>query len=201
MAFACVGILFALALASLVFVESARKRQVFLVLVFMGLYLLMRQGILLITDPMAIWGRRIGGDYLPGIITSVASWITLVFQPPLAILGFTYIVLGGFLLPMWAPRTRPYAAIVFLAVCCALTFYGEPLALVGSAYIVVAAYAVRSLPATVRASIASLQQIDPAIEEASTSLGGDAQHTFRTVTLPLILPAFVAGLIFRLRAT
>jgi iron(III) transport system permease protein len=120
----------------------------------------------------------------------------LVFQPPLAILGFTYTVLGAFIVGMWGARTRLAAAIVLLAVCCALTFYGEPLALVGSAYIVLAAYAVRSLPATVRASVASMQQIDPAIEEASTSLGGDAQHTFRTVTLPLILPAFIAGLIF-----
>jgi iron(III) transport system permease protein len=48
----------------------------------------------------------------------------------------------------------------------------------------------------VRAGVASLQQIDPAIEEASTNLGADAQLTFRQVTLPLILPAFVAGLIF-----
>ena len=80
--------------------------------------------------------------------------------------------------------------------CGALTFWGEPLALVGSPYIILAAYAVRSLPASVRAGIASLQQIDPAIEEASTNLGADAQLTFRQVTLPLILPAFMAGLIF-----
>jgi iron(III) transport system permease protein len=70
------------------------------------------------------------------------------------------------------------------------------LALVGTPYIVLAAYAVRSLPASVRAGIAALQQIDPSIEEASTNLGADAQHTFRHVTLPLILPAFIAGLIF-----
>jgi iron(III) transport system permease protein len=41
-----------------------------------------------------------------------------------------------------------------------------------------------------------LQQIDPAIEEASANLGADAQFTFRRITLPLILPAFIAGLIF-----
>ena len=54
----------------------------------------------------------------------------------------------------------------------------------------------RSLPASVRAGVASLQQIDPSIEEASNILGGDAQYTFRNVTLPLILPAFFAGLVF-----
>lgn len=190
------AILFALALASLIFVQGKMKRQVFLMLLCMGIYLLAREWILFLTEPLTLWGRRLGGDYLPGVVTSVASWIALVFQPPLAILGFTYTMLGAFLLPAWEPRTRNLAAIVLLALCCALTFYGEPLALVGSAYIVLAAYAVRSLPATVRASIASLQQIDPAIEEASTSLGGDAQYTFRRVTLPLILPAFIAGLIF-----
>ncbi|TAH49014.1 MAG: iron ABC transporter permease [Chloroflexota bacterium] len=190
------GILGALALASLVLVEGGAKRRVFLLLAFMALYLLSRELILFITEPLAVWGRRQGGDYLPAVITTIASWITLVFQPPLAILGFTYIVLGGFIVGMWGARTRLAAGIILLAVCCALIFYGEPLALVGSAYIVLAAYAVRSLPATVRASVASLQQIDPAIEEASTSLGGDAQHTFRRVTLPLILPAFIAGLIF-----
>jgi iron(III) transport system permease protein len=55
---------------------------------------------------------------------------------------------------------------------------------------------VRSLPASVRSGVAALQQIDPSIEEASNSLGGDAQYTFRKVTLPLILPALLAGLIF-----
>jgi iron(III) transport system permease protein len=71
-----------------------------------------------------------------------------------------------------------------------------PFALVGGAYIIMAAFIIRSLPASVRAGVASLQQIDPSIEEASNILGGDAQYTFRKVTLPLILPALVAGLIF-----
>jgi iron(III) transport system permease protein len=71
-----------------------------------------------------------------------------------------------------------------------------PMALVGTPFIIIAAYAVRSLPASVRSGIAALQQIDPSIEEASSILGGDAQYTFRKVTLPLILPALLAGLIF-----
>jgi len=73
---------------------------------------------------------------------------------------------------------------------------GMPMALVGTPFIIIAAYAVRSLPASVRSGVAALQQIDPSIEEASNILGGDAQYTFRKVTLPLILPALLAGLIF-----
>ena len=77
-----------------------------------------------------------------------------------------------------------------------MSFMEMPFALVGGAYIIMAAFIVRSLPASVRAGVASLQQIDPSIEEASNILGGDAQYTFRKVTLPLILPALLAGLIF-----
>jgi iron(III) transport system permease protein len=70
------------------------------------------------------------------------------------------------------------------------------MALVGTPYIILAAFAVRSLPASVRSGVASLQQIDPSIEEASAIMGADAQYTFRKVTLPLIMPAILAGLIF-----
>jgi iron(III) transport system permease protein len=111
-------------------------------------------------------------------------------------LGFTYTVLGAFVVGRFVPRARGLVSLVLVAVCCAVTFSGEPLALVGSPYIIIAAYTVRSLPTSVRAGVASLQQIDPAIEEASTNLGADASLTFRKVTLPLILPAFLAGLIF-----
>jgi iron(III) transport system permease protein len=95
-----------------------------------------------------------------------------------------------------AQRFRKWLTLGILTLAAALVFKGEPLALIGTPYIVIAAYAVRSLPASVRAGVAALQQIDPALEEASQSLGADSQYTFRKVTLPLILPAFIAGLIF-----
>src|SRR5207247_8445441 len=39
-----------------------------------------------------------------------------------------------------------------------------------------------------------LRQVDPSIEEASLGLGAGSGTTFRRVTLPLIVPAFFAGL-------
>jgi len=91
---------------------------------------------------------------------------------------------------------RVVLGVLALAIPCALSFIGIPFALTGGAYIIMAAFIVRSLPASVRAGVASLQQIDPSIEEASNILGADAAYTFRKVTLPLILPALLAGLIF-----
>lgn len=75
-----------------------------------------------------------------------------------------------------------------------LAFNDKPFALTGTALIIVACYVFRYSPTGIRTTIALLQQIDRSMEEASTSLGADRFTTFRRVMLPLILPAFFAGL-------
>jgi len=190
------AILIGVALLALFFTQAKSRRSIFILLIAMAAYLLIRQPITDLTAPLVVWGKELGGNIWPKTFASLAAWINLFFQPPLALIGFTYIVITGVMIDQWSPRVRIAAGMALLSVFAALTFYGETLALVGSPYIILAAYAVRSLPASVRAGIASLQQIDPAIEEASTNLGADAQLTFRQITLPLILPAFIAGLIF-----
>jgi iron(III) transport system permease protein len=75
-----------------------------------------------------------------------------------------------------------------------IAFNDPPLALTGTALIIVACYVFRYSPTGIRAAVAQLQQIDRSIEEASQSLGAKSAYTFRRVTLPLILPAFFAGL-------
>ncbi len=75
-----------------------------------------------------------------------------------------------------------------------LAFNDPPLALAGGATLIVAAYVFRYSPTGIRATVALLHQIDPSIEEASRGLGAGSVTTFRRVTLPLVLPAFVAGL-------
>lgn len=69
-------------------------------------------------------------------------------------------------------------------------------AMAGGMIAIVMAYIVRSVPAGVRSGISSLQQIDPSIEEASISLGANNTKTFWRITLPLIRPAFLTGLVY-----
>jgi iron(III) transport system permease protein len=69
-------------------------------------------------------------------------------------------------------------------------------AILGGAIAIVMVYIIRSSPAGQRSGIAQLQQIDPAIEEASASLGASGGKTFRLVTLPLISGAFLSGLMY-----
>ncbi len=64
----------------------------------------------------------------------------------------------------------------------------------GGAIAILLAYVTRSVPGGLRIGTASLSQLDPHIEEASTSLGAKPFQTFRWVTLPLIRPALLTGL-------
>lgn len=75
-----------------------------------------------------------------------------------------------------------------------IAFNDPPLALNGGVLVIIACYVFRYSPTGIRATVALLQQIDPSIEEASASLGAGSSLTFRRVTLPLIAPAFFAGL-------
>ena len=75
-----------------------------------------------------------------------------------------------------------------------IAFNDPPIELTGTALIIVACYVFRYGPTGIRATIALLQQIDKSLEEASQGLGAGTATTFRRITLPLILPAFFAGL-------
>jgi iron(III) transport system permease protein len=75
-----------------------------------------------------------------------------------------------------------------------LAFNKPPFLLTGTSLILVLCFVFRNMPVGIESGVAALSQIDPAIEEAATNLGADSSHTFREITLPLIQPAFFAGL-------
>lgn len=143
-----------------------------------------------------IWGRTLPGTNWPKVVSSFSDQLEVFLRPPHAILGLSYITITIFMMSQVGARAKFPIGLISLSVGAALSLAGDPLALVGTSYIIIFAYAVRSLPASVRSGSAALHQVDTSIEEASANLGADAQYTFRRVTLPLILPAFIAGLIF-----
>lgn len=60
-------------------------------------------------------------------------------------------------------------------------------------FFVLAGHVVISLPYSVLVLQARVQSMDPALEEASASLGANVITTFRRITLPVLAPAMVAG--------
>ena len=77
--------------------------------------------------------------------------------------------------------------------------YGSPgsllgsFVLVGTFWILPVVYFLRFMPLVVRALQASMEQLDPTLEEAAGSLGARAWQRFMRVTLPLVWPGAVAG--------
>jgi len=68
--------------------------------------------------------------------------------------------------------------------------------LVGTLTGFVLAHTILALPFVLIAVSASLEVFDKRLETAAASLGAGALTTFRTVTLPLILPGVLSGLLF-----
>ena len=119
-------------------------------------------------------------------------------------LGGLYALLLGYLVARKAFPGRRLMEVVsmtnyalpgtIVGIAYLIAFNDPPLVLTGTALIIVACYVFRYSPTGIRTTVALLQQIDPSLEEASASLGAGSATTFRRVTLPLIVPAFFAGL-------
>jgi iron(III) transport system permease protein len=73
------------------------------------------------------------------------------------------------------------------------TFNTGPLAMTGTAAILVLAYFVRRLAYAFRSISAAIGQVDTALEDASTICGASWGRTIRKVTIPLIAPGILAG--------
>jgi len=65
--------------------------------------------------------------------------------------------------------------------------------LVGTAVILPLGYLVRNLPLTGRAAFGGFRQLDPALDEAASSLGAGWWKRLSRVDLPLLAPALAAG--------
>jgi iron(III) transport system permease protein len=119
-------------------------------------------------------------------------------------LGGLYGVLVGYLVARKAFAGRRSMELVSMAnyalpgtivgIAYLIAFNDPPIELTGTAVLIVACYVFRYGATGIRATVALLSQIDRSLEEASASLGAGSGTTFRRITLPLIVPAFFAGL-------
>lgn len=70
------------------------------------------------------------------------------------------------------------------------------LQLVGTEVIIVIAYAILFLPLVFRSTKSALDGLDPSLDEAARSLGSSSLRSLRTVIVPMIAPAIIAGTLF-----
>jgi iron(III) transport system permease protein len=77
-----------------------------------------------------------------------------------------------------------------------LAFNAPPIELTGTGLIIVICLVFRNMPVGVRGGLASLEQIDRSLDEASSTLGAGGFTTVRRVLLPLVKPALVGALVY-----
>jgi iron(III) transport system permease protein len=88
-----------------------------------------------------------------------------------------------------------------LGIALVMAFNKRPILLHGTVALMVISYVIRKLPFTLRSSIGILYQIEPAIEEASISLGVPPMKTFFKTTAILMLPGMFSGAVLSFIAT
>ena len=146
---------------------------------------------------------------------SLGSYREVLFNVPRAIVNSFFLstastlldVLLGTLIAYLVVRRRsaasaaldscvmvPYAIPgTVVGVAYIVAFNKPPIILTGTFLILLLAYFIRRLPYSVRSGSAILHQIDPAVEEASISLGVSPLKSFARVTARLMLPGIVSG--------
>ena len=179
-------------------------------------------GMALVGGFVAVWGRdhtltlrhfvkAFGVEWGPGgILWTGGAWtslwntlrLSLVAAPLSAVVGLlTAWLLGrarfagrrafelGTLLSFAVPGT-------VIGVAYVLAFNVPPLELTGTGLIIVICLVFRNMPVGVRGGLASLEQIDRSLDEASGTLGASGSTTIRRVLLPLLKPAVVGALVY-----
>ncbi len=82
---------------------------------------------------------------------------------------------------------------IVVGVAILIGFSSGIIILIGTWMIMVVGYFIRRMPYIFRSTMASLTQIDVAVEEASIITGASWSTTFRKITLPLMAPGVLAG--------
>ncbi len=82
-----------------------------------------------------------------------------------------------------------------IGIAMVMSFNGKPLALTGTAAIMVISMCIRRIPYTIRSSVAVLGQIPISVEEAAISLGASKTKTLVGITIPMMFSGILSGAI------
>jgi len=118
------------------------------------------------------------------LLTSVIAWITVKSKARgrglLDGLAFIPIAIPG----------------IVLGISIMYVYFKLPIPIYGTLWILLVAYMTKYMPYGIRTTTATIIQIHSELEEASALSGGTWSTTFRKITLPLLVPGFMAGWIY-----
>lgn len=138
--------------------------------------------------------KNSGHEFLNSMFLSlVATFLTAILGSLVAYITERRKPKGAAVLDMaiMAPFVLP-GTVVSVALISA--FHNNGIIALGGTYtIIIISYMIRRTPYVYRSVVASLTQLNPSLEEASTIAGAHWIYTFRRVSVPLILPGIISG--------
>jgi len=191
-------------------VEKRIKYPVLAICLLTVAFIFLFYGLVLVGSFTKLWGVdysftmvnyveafRLGWDYIQDslLLATVATPLTGLLGMFIAYLVKRKRFIGSRLMDVTSMLTFAVPGTV-VGIGYILAFNQKPLMLQGTAAIIVLLFIFRNMPVGIRSAAAALEQIDTSIEDASTDLGAGSLTTFRRVLLPLITPAFFAGLAY-----
>jgi putative spermidine/putrescine transport system permease protein len=148
----------------------------------------------------AITLRTLGIAAAVTVVDVLLGFPIAFFMAKVASPRWRRILLVAVLTPLWASYlVKAYAWRVMLGAGGVLAWLLEPLGVSPPGYGLVGVWIVLSylwLPYMILPIFAGLDRLPDSLLEASSDLGAGAWRTFRSVVLPLTIPAVVAGSIF-----
>jgi iron(III) transport system permease protein len=126
----------------------------------------------------------VGSATVVMLLTSIISWITVKTKLP----GRAFLDNMTFI-PIAMPG-------IVLGVSLIWVYLTLPIPIYGTIWVLLLAYVTKFMPYGIRATSASMIQINKELEEASLTSGGTWFQTFYKIILPLLMPGFTAGWIY-----
>lgn len=146
----------------------------------------------LLSNPLMIEGLR------NSVILSIATAVVVMVLA--VIIGWIVVRTRSRLAPIvdmisFVPIAIPGLVIGLALIWLYLTVQ-FPIAIYGTILVLLIAYVTRLIPYGVRLSYAGFAQIHPELEEAAATAGSSWFHALRRISLPLLTPTIVVGMIY-----
>jgi putative spermidine/putrescine transport system permease protein len=153
----------------------------------------------------AITLRTVGLAAAVTVVDVVLGFPVAFFMAKVARRRWRPLLLAAVLTPLWASYlVKAYAWRVMVGTGGVIDWVLSPIGLHGPGFGLTAVWLVLAylwLPYMILPIFAGLDRLPDSLLEASSDLGAHAWRTFRSVVLPLVLPAVVAGSIFTFSLT
>ena len=148
------------------------------------------------------------GDF--GWVWSGTAWNSLWTTLELSAVSAPMTALVGLLIAwvlarqnFWGKRFFEFSTLLafaipgtVLGVSYVVAFNVPPIELTGTGTLIVLCFMFRNLPVGVRSGVASFEQLDHSLEEASSMLRASTWQTLRHIVLPLLRPALLTALLY-----